>query len=87
MPTAFESAIIKDQGLFVLLPDAGAFGMNGAALAALGEMAVDFMLAAVPLVASNDGVKLGDSTFNRFFRLVEVEGGDQLNIRVLGLRT
>lgn len=67
----------KRPGLFVLLPDAGAFGMNGAAFAALGEMAVDFKLAAVPLVASNDGVKLGDSTFNRFFRLVEVEGGDQ----------
>lgn len=61
--------------------------MKGAAFAALGEIAVDFRLAAVPLVASNDGVKLGDSTFNRFFKLVVVEGGGQWNIRVLGLRT
>lgn len=47
--------------------------MKGAAFAAFGEMAVDLMLGAVPLVASNDGVKLGDSTFSLFFKLVKGE--------------
>ena len=46
--------------------------MKGAAFAAFGEMAVDLMLGPVPLVASNEGVKLGDSTFSFFFRLVRV---------------
>lgn len=46
--------------------------MKGAAFAAFGEMAVDLMLGPVPLVASNEGVKLGDSTFSLFFRLVRV---------------
>jgi hypothetical protein len=50
-----------------------ALGMKGAALAALGEIAVCFFAAAPafelelpPLGDRNDGVKLGESTFNAF---------------------
>lgn len=39
-------------------------GWNGAALTALGEMAVDFFGA--PFPESDDGVKLGESTLNLF---------------------
>ena len=59
--------------------------MNGAAFAALGEMAVDLMLGAAPFVAISDGVKLGDSTFNLFFRLTE--GEYQWESHMLGLKT
>jgi hypothetical protein len=41
-------------------------GRNGAALAAFGDIAVDFLGADTPLPDSNDGVKLGESTLNRF---------------------
>ncbi len=49
-----------------------AFGMKGAALAALGEMAAAFFAAApaapaiAPLGEREDGVKLGESTFSDF---------------------
>ena len=46
--------------------------MNGAALAAFGESPLD--LVAVPFTARDEveaGVKLGESTFRRFFRLKE----------------
>lgn len=59
--------------------------MNGAAFAAFGEMVVDLMLGAVPLVASSDGVKLGDSTLSRFLRLAGSE--KEFHIHILGLRT
>lgn len=55
------------------LRDMTALGMKGAALAALGEMAVGFLLrpgvpavAAAPFGERNEGVKLGESTFNDF---------------------
>lgn len=41
-------------------------GRNGAALAAFGEIVVVFFAADEPLADRCDGVKLGDSTFNRF---------------------
>ena len=47
-------------------------GWNGAALAALGDMVVDFFVGVVaddPLADSKEGVKLGDSTLNRFLLL------------------
>ena len=46
-----------------------ALGMNGAALAALGEMPAAFLTgtAFVPFGDRKDGVKLGESTFNIFF--------------------
>lgn len=45
-----------------------AFGMNGAALAAFGDIPGAFLtLALVPFGDKNDGVKLGDSTFKVFF--------------------
>jgi hypothetical protein len=48
-----------------------AFGINGAALAALGEMPAGFFPAApalrvFPLGERKDGVKLGESTFRVF---------------------
>ena len=44
------------------------FGRKGAALAALGDMVVVvvFFAAVEPLIGVAEGVKLGDSTFNRF---------------------
>ena len=45
-----------------------AFGMNGAALAALGEMPAFFLTVALaPFGDKKGGVKLGDSTFKAFF--------------------
>lgn len=41
-------------------------GWKGAALAALGDIAVDFFGADTPFPDSRDGVKLGESTLNRF---------------------
>lgn len=41
-------------------------GWNGAALTALGEIAVDFFGAETPFPESDDGVKLGESTLNLF---------------------
>jgi hypothetical protein len=48
--------------------DAAGRGWNGAAFAAFGEMGFDF-LGAVPLPDKRDGVKLGESTLNRFLLL------------------
>ena len=56
-----------------MLPEVGPLGLKGAAFAAFGEMAVVLMPGPVPLVASNEGVKLGDSTFNLLFRLTGEE--------------
>jgi hypothetical protein len=45
-----------------------ALGMNGAALAAFGEMPAGFLrVALVPFGERKEGVKLGESTFNVFF--------------------
>lgn len=45
-----------------------ALGINGAALAALGEMPADFFAAVfAPLGERKEGVKLGESTFRVFF--------------------
>jgi hypothetical protein len=41
-------------------------GRNGAALTALGDMDVVFLGAEEPFAARSDGVKLGESTLNRF---------------------
>lgn len=44
-----------------------AFGMNGAALAAFGEMPAAFLTEApAPLGVKKEGVKLGESTFRAF---------------------
>lgn len=44
-----------------------AFGINGAALAAFGEIPAVFLVVAfVPLGDRKEGVKLGESTFNDF---------------------
>lgn len=55
---ASQNGIIRD--------DAATLGWNGAALAAFGEMVVDFFGAEVPLPDKREGVKLGESTLNRF---------------------
>lgn len=46
-----------------------ALGMNGAALAALGEIPAGFLTGTAfePLGDRKEGVKLGESTFNIFF--------------------
>jgi hypothetical protein len=41
-------------------------GINGAALAALGEIEVPFFAEPAPLAERRDGVKLGESTLRRF---------------------
>lgn len=51
-------------------------GRNGAAFAALGDMVVDFFGADAPLPESRDGVKLGESTLNRFLLLGSVSNSD-----------
>ena len=48
--------------------DAVGRGWNGAAFAAFGEIGLDF-LGPVPLPERSDGVKLGESTLNRFLLL------------------
>lgn len=52
------------------LRDVTLLGRNGAALTALGDIDVDVDILDEdePLEATRDGVKLGDSTFNRFLR-------------------
>lgn len=55
---ASQNGIIRD--------DAATLGWNGAALAAFGDMVVDFFGADVPLPDKREGVKLGESTLNRF---------------------
>lgn len=49
--------------------EAAVLGWNGAALAALGEMVVDFFGAEAPLPDRREGVKLGESTLKRFLLL------------------
>jgi hypothetical protein len=56
----------------ILRDVAETLGWNGAALAAFGEMVVDFFGAEVPLPDKRDGVKLGESTLNRFLLLYMV---------------
>ena len=64
-----EREEIKNAGKGAILLATIDLGRNGAALAALGEIAGGFL----PLVASfadkKEGVKLGESTFNDFFKL------------------
>ena len=45
-------------------------GWNGAALAAMGEIAAGFLPLVTSFADSNEGVKLGESTFSAFFRLL-----------------
>lgn len=73
----------------VLGPDSGevireaeVLGWKGAAFAAFGEMVVDFFGADAPLPASKDGVKLGESTLNRFLLLRPISIG----VRLLRIR-
>lgn len=50
-----------------------ALGINGAALAALGEIPADFLgVTFDPLGERKEGVKLGESTFNVFFCWLEI---------------
>lgn len=51
------------------IPGETPLGLNGAALAALGDSPLDLVGGLYPLTARDDGVKLGESTFNRFFKL------------------
>lgn len=44
--------------------------MNGAAFAAFGDIPALFKPVLTPLLASVVGVKLGESTVRRFFRLL-----------------
>lgn len=44
--------------------------MNGAAFAAFGDIPALFKPGLTPLLASVEGVKLGESTVRRFFRLL-----------------
>jgi hypothetical protein len=67
------------------------FGIKGAATAAFGDIVLDFG-ACVPLLASVEGVKEGESTFNLFLSLATsevsmktVDYQDSRNIR-FGLR-
>jgi hypothetical protein len=48
-------------------------GWKGAALAAFGDIVVDFFGADTPFPDSRDGVKLGESTLNRFLLLNETD--------------
>jgi hypothetical protein len=45
-------------------------GWKGAALAALGEIVAGFLALVTSLADSSEGVKLGESTFSAFFRLL-----------------
>jgi len=45
------------------------FGLKGVALAALGDNPEVLAGAPLPATASKEGVKLGESTLNRFFTL------------------
>lgn len=63
-------SLLYIQGILsgTILLEMIAFGMNGAALAALGEMPAVFLTVALaPFGDRKVGVKLGDSTFNVFF--------------------
>lgn len=52
------------------IPGETPLGLNGAALAALGDSPLDLVGGGLyPLTARDDGLKLGESTFNRFFEL------------------
>lgn len=52
-----------------IIPGVIPLGLNGAAIAAFGDNPVDFGDAIWPLEARAAGVKLGESTLNRFFTL------------------
>ena len=56
----------------VILPGVTLLGLKGAALAARGDKPGAFEAELLPLAASNDGVKLGESTFSRFFTLYSI---------------
>lgn len=66
-------ALASQQRYFELesidIRDVAGRGWNGAAFAAFGEMGLDFLGAEVPLPDRRDGVKLGESTLNRFLLL------------------
>ena len=63
------------------IPGVRLLGLNGAALAALGERPGAFEGVLLPLTASDDGVKLGESTLKRFFRLNSVRLSAALGIQ------
>lgn len=66
-----QRQFLKSQGICEhLSPGLRPFGLNGAALAAFGDIPALFKPALTPLLASVDGVKLGESTVRRFFRLL-----------------
>lgn len=65
-----------------VIREAEVLGWKGAAFAAFGEMVVDFFGADAPLPASKDGVKLGESTLNRFLLLRPISIG----VRLLRIR-
>lgn len=52
-----------------ILPGVVLLGLNGAAIAAFGDNPVDLGDAIWPLEVRTAGVKLGESTLNRCFRL------------------
>ena len=52
-----------------ILPGVKLFGLNGAALAALGDRPGAFEVLGAPFGVRDDGVKLGESTLKRFFML------------------
>ena len=58
--------------------DAIPLGMNGAALAALGDMVAVFFPALDPLRGVPDGVKLGESTLNRFLLLLDTANSHRI---------
>lgn len=69
LPSVSESRLWEACQEGIIRDDAETRGWNGAALTAFGEMAVDFFGAEVPLPDKRDGVKLGESTLNRFLLL------------------
>ena len=61
-------ASLESVGLDTVSREMIAFGINGAALAAFGEMPAGFLTVAFdPFGDKKEGVKLGESTFNVFF--------------------
>lgn len=57
----------------VYVPGLRPLGLNGAALAALGERPLVLGGNGEPFTESEDGVKLGESTFKRFFTLRDID--------------
>lgn len=64
---SFSTAFVIRVPLYV--PDARPLGLKGAAFAALGDKPEGLAGAWLPLVARDEGVKLGESILNRFLML------------------